>query len=321
LKFVARLVIAGGLTAYILWRSDPRAVVEVARGGRWELIAVAALLVLADRALMAYRWVALLCTVDTDRRPPLAALMRVFFVSTFVGTFLPTSVGGDAVRSYSTIKLNVPAGDALASVVMDRVLGVASLLLMTLVGLLFARQLLANAAVLAALAATGGLCLVALLLIFHRGTGRAMTTVLSQIPGARVRTAGTRALESIRKYAAYPQVLLGVLAGSVGVQILRIVQAYFLGRSLDITAPLSLYFAFIPLILIVMLLPITVNGIGTSQVAFVGFFAQAAVPEAAAFALSVLFVALNVVGNLPGALLYLSGSKQEAVSETPDPLR
>jgi uncharacterized protein (TIRG00374 family) len=307
LTFVARLLFAGGLTAYILWRSDPRAVLEVTRHARWELVAVAALLVLVDRALMAYRWVALLCTVDAASRPPLGALMRVFFVSTFVGTFLPTSVGGDAVRSYSTIRLQVPAGDALASVVMDRVLGVASLLLMTLVGLLFARQLLEDTAVLAALAATGGLCLITLLLVFHRGTGRAMTSLLAQLPGDGLRRGGTRALESIRKYAADPQVLLGVLAGSVGVQVLRIVQAYFLGRSLDITAPLTVYFAFIPLILIVMLLPITVSGIGTSQAAFVGFFAQAAVPEPAAFALSVLFVALNIVGNVPGALLYLRG--------------
>ena len=27
--------------------------------------------------------------------------MRIFFVSTFVGTFLPASVGGDAVRAFS----------------------------------------------------------------------------------------------------------------------------------------------------------------------------------------------------------------------------
>ena len=33
--------------------------------------------------------------------------MRIFFVSTFVGTFLPASIGGDAVRAYSLAKLNV----------------------------------------------------------------------------------------------------------------------------------------------------------------------------------------------------------------------
>jgi hypothetical protein len=54
-----------------------------------------------------------------------------------------------------------------------------------------------------------------------------------------------------------------------------------------------------------MLLPVTINGIGTSQAAFVWFFGQAGVGRPEAFALSVLFVALGIVGNLPGAALYL----------------
>jgi hypothetical protein len=98
-----------------------------------------------------------------------------------------------------------------------------------------------------------------------------------------------------------------VLAGSVAVQILRILQAYLLGRSLNIPAPVAAYFAFIPLILLVMLLPVTFNGIGTSQFAFVWFFARAGVESSPAFALSVLFVALGIVGNLPGGLLYAFG--------------
>jgi hypothetical protein len=81
-------------------------------------------------------------------------------------------------------------------------------------------------------------------------------------------------------------------------------QAFYLGRSLGIEAPLAAYFAFIPLILLIMLLPITINGLGTSQLAFVWLFQQAAVPAPEAFALSILFVALGVVGNLPGGLLY-----------------
>ena len=56
-----------------------------------------------------------------------------------------------------------------------------------------------------------------------------------------------------------------------------------------------------------MLLPVSVNGIGTSQAAFVWFFGRAGVPGAEAFALSVLFLALGVVGNLPGGILYATG--------------
>ena len=51
---------------------------------------------------------------------------------------------------------------------MDRILGVASLLLMALVGLPLARELAASTPILMALAAAGGLCVATMLLIFSR---------------------------------------------------------------------------------------------------------------------------------------------------------
>jgi hypothetical protein len=105
---------------------------------------------------------------------------------------------------------------------------------------------------------------------------------------------------------------------SVAVQVLRIVQAYYLGQALGIAAPLVAYFAFVPLILLVMLLPVTFNGIGTSQAAFVWFFGHAGVAAASAFSLSVLFVGLGIVGNLPGGVLYITGARGDVrTSERP----
>jgi hypothetical protein len=68
---------------------------------------------------------------------------------------------------------------------------------------------------------------------------------------------------------------------------------------------LQVYFAFVPLILLIMLLPITVNGLGTSQAAFAWLFGRVQTPPPEAFVLSVLFVGLQIVGNFPGALLVL----------------
>jgi glycosyltransferase 2 family protein len=142
--------------------------------------------------------------------------------------------------------------------------------------------------------------------------------LVSLLPFAAVRRAGAKVVDSIRKYAAHSPQLLAVLGCSIAVQALRVFQAFYLGRSLGIDAPLAAYFAFIPLILLIMLLPITINGLGTSQAAFVWFFARVGVASAAAFALSVLFVALGVVGNLPGALLYAAGSGEpDARATTP----
>lgn len=303
---IARLAVAAGLTAYVLWKSHPRDVWAAAAAADWRLIGVAVALVLLDRALMAYRWVVLLRTIDPIARPPLAAVMRIFFVSTFVGTFLPASIGGDAVRAYSITKLKVAGADAVASVFMDRMLGVASILLMALAGLVLARELASDWMILAALAFAGAACVVTLLLVFSERADAAGSALLVRLP-AIAREPGGRLLASIQRYAAHHGALANVLVCSVAVQVLRIVQAYYLGRGLGIAAPLSTYFAFIPLILLVMLLPITFNGIGTSQAAFLWFFGRAGVPAAAAFALSVLFVALGIIGNLPGGILYASG--------------
>ena len=108
---------------------------------------------------------------------------------------------------------------------------------------------------------------------------------------------------------AYHRQLAYVLVCSVAVQILRILQAYCIGRSLGIDASLGTYFAVVPLILLVMVLPVTVSGLGTGQAAFMWLLAPFGVPAAPAFALSVLFIGLAIVGNLPGGVLYAWGRR------------
>ncbi|MBE3071944.1 MAG: flippase-like domain-containing protein, partial [Acidobacteria bacterium] len=298
------------LTAVIFWRSHPSEVVTTALHADLRYIGCAVALVLLDRALMAYRWLVLLRPLAGAARLSLGVVMRIFFVSTFVGTFLPASVGGDAVRAYSLSRHEVPGAAAVASVFMDRMLGVLSVLILATAGLFLVRDLVLNPAVILALALTAAACLVTALVVFSGRAARWGRTVAGVLPWAWLRHVASALIDAIQQYSAAHRELLNVLAGSLGVQVLRVVQAYFLGQALGIHAPLTAYFAFVPLILLVMLLPITVNGIGTSQAAFVWFFAGAGVPSAPAFALSVLFVALGVVGNLPGGFLYATGGLQ-----------
>jgi uncharacterized protein (TIRG00374 family) len=302
-----RVLVAVALTGYMLRDANPAEVWRVSVNASPRFLAAAAALVLLDRALMAYRWLVLLRPLTAASHLSLRPVMRIFFVSTFVGTFLPASVGGDAVRAYGLARQQVPGAAAVASVFMDRMLGVLSVLLMAGVGLVFAADLAGNRYILAGLAVSVGACGVTAALVFSGTAARAASSLISRFPWDRASRIAQKLLAAIQSYANAHRELLNVLAGSIAVQVLRIVQAYYLGRALGITAPLAAYFAFVPLILLVMLLPVTVNGLGTSQWAFVWLFARAGVGAAEAFALSVLFVALGVVGNLPGALLYLTG--------------
>jgi uncharacterized membrane protein YbhN (UPF0104 family) len=135
---------------------------------------------------------------------------------------------------------------------------------------------------------------------------------VARFPHPRVRQLGAELVGAVRQYARHRGALAGVLLASIAVQALRVLQAWCLGRALGIPTPLAVYFVFIPVILLVMLLPVTVNGLGTGQLAFEALFGRAGVGAHEAFALSILFIALGLVGNLPGGFLYAVGPRPES---------
>ena len=302
-----RAAVAVALTAAVLWRADLAAVLDAFRGPNPAPLVAAVALVIVDRALMGWRWIALLGAMDAGHRPRLGAALRVFFVSTFLGTFLPASIGGDAVRTVATTRLGVPAAHAAASVLLDRLLGVVGILLLAAVGLFLARDLTTHPAIVAALAFTSAVAAAGAALIFSDRAASAAHRLSRWLPGRRLRRLAAELIASIQMHRHHRGRIAAVLAASVAVQVLRVLEAWTLGLALGVQAGLSAYLAFVPLILLVMLLPITVNGIGTSQAAFVWLFARVGVEPAPAFALSVLFLTLGVVGNLPGAVLYAIG--------------
>jgi uncharacterized protein (TIRG00374 family) len=301
------VAVAVGVTAYIIWRADPSRVGAALAAVSWPWIAAACALVLVDRALMAYRWIALLATLAPERRPPVGVALRVFFVSTFVGTFLPQSVGADAVRTWSLARqTGVAASEALASVLMDRLLGVLAIVIAAAAGALAVVNVLEDAWIRLAFALATAGCLAGAAVVFSpRVDDLLRRGLVARAPHA-LRGPLERILAAIRAYEAHRGALALVLAASVAVQVLRILQAWMLGLALGIQAGPGAYFAFVPMILLVMLLPITINGLGTSQWAFETLFARVGTPAPEALALSILFVALGVVGNLPGAVLYVT---------------
>ena len=267
----------------------------------WLLAAL--VLVILDRTLNGWRWIALLGAIDPSRRPPLRRALRVFFVSTFLGTFLPGSVGGDALRTVGTARLGVPAADAAASVILDRLLGAVGIVIVALVGLAAAPDLAAHPAVLTAVGLGTVAVAVAVLLVFSGGGAAITDRLIGWLPH-RLRRLALLLSGAVRVHGSNRTRIASVLGASVLVQVLRVLEAWTLGLALGLPVGLSVYFSLVPIILLVILLPVTVNGIGTSQAAFVWLFGLSGVAPAEAFALSVLFLALGVAGNLPGAVLY-----------------
>ena len=88
---------------------------------------------MATVVVMAWRWRLLLSAKGLQ--VPLGWLLPTYFVALFAGQFLPAAIGGDAVRAIELGRRTEDGAGAVASVLIDRLVGVVSLVMLALVAI------------------------------------------------------------------------------------------------------------------------------------------------------------------------------------------
>ena len=300
---VFRFSVAVILTAAVFYLARPSAILRAAADADLRWLAAAVASVLVDRTLMAMRWIDLLVALTPGSRPRFGSVLRIFFVSSFVSNFVP-GIAADMYRAYALARYDVRLAESTASVLMDRVLGVLSMAVVGAAALVVAPAPGVERGVAVSLAAAFAVCAVAGSVVFSDRAASAALGVVTAVPSTALRRTATSLTDAVRRYAHHRGELARVLVMSLAVQAIRVIQAWCLGVALGIDLPLSTYFAIVPVILLVMQVPITINGLGTTQVAFVTLFARSGVAAAPATALSILFLVLGVIGSLPGGVFY-----------------
>ena len=254
-------------------------------------------LVAIDRCVMIWRWILLLRS--TGVKITNAAAAQLFLVSSFVGSFLPAGVGADAARAYGLSRESVSGSEALASVAIDRLLGVMSIIVMAMVGVA-AWKPAQDPRIIAT---------ILVLMVACRAMLSADWWLRTLIPDNLHDHALVRRLirlgEALSRYRGRRQVLATVMIWSLVVQLLRITQAYYLGVGLGLIVPYSYYLLFMPVGLFMLLLPISISGFGVPQGVIVWLLRPVGVPDVQSFALSTLIVLTGLAGNLPGLWLWL----------------
>lgn len=304
---IVRLILTAGILTYLLRDLDWTAAGTALAAFSAESIEAFLVLIAADRLLMFARWVLL---VRTSTNLPIDALARIFFVSSFVGSFLPAGVGGDAARAFSVSRRTRQPDAAVAGVVVDRLLGLQAVAVAGCVGVLWAPALVPHAL----RELTLGVSLVLMLgtVAALYADRLAIAIVPARWHAAAVGAAILRLSAALAAYRGHARTLWTVAALSLVVQAVRVLLAWVIGLGLGITLPMSYYWVFMPLNILVTLLPLSVGGFGVPQGTMVWSLAPLGVSATPAFLLSMLFTVAGTIGNLPGAVLYVIGRTRVA---------
>jgi uncharacterized protein (TIRG00374 family) len=262
------------------------------------------LLYVAGQALSAWKWHLLLGPVGLGA-VRYARVLAFYFIGMFFNIFLPTIVGGDAVKAVLLARETRATGRAAMSVFMERNLGLFALLSIALVAARRAPAVDVMGVTLAALT----LLLFAAFLAVNAGLASPgiyglVDRVIDRTPLARFRPRATPLYGAVAAYTARPGVLAGAVLLSFVFQGVVITVVFLNARALDLAFPFSAFAVFVPLISLAGMIPVSVNGLGVREALYILFFGRLGAPPDVSLSLALLYLAVTLVASLPGGVVY-----------------
>lgn len=302
---ILRVLVSMTLLAILAMRIDLHAAADVILPARPIGLALLLGILIFERLFAAFRWHLLL----RGRCPTVTypALVRVTLVSNFVGAFLPGVIGVEALRVLGLSRHGCNLAQAFTSVILDRMLGVLSLLLMVLVGLSMTARLLPDMIVWLAWAGLALLIVMTIALVnpmVRRSIDRLIPTALAHHLQPRL----DRLYTCIDAYQRQRGLLfIGVIL-AVAMQCVRVAATLAAAWALRLDIHVLDFFIFVPIIMFVTMIPVSIGGLGVREAAFAQLFGLAGMAPEAAVVLSLLIFFMDLLATLPGAWFYARGT-------------
>jgi uncharacterized protein (TIRG00374 family) len=300
---LAKFALSGLLLALLFWRVDRAAFLRSIQTLPISLFLGCVALFALSYVVSTLRWRGLLQAEGI--RLPFWRLLLVYFEGSFFNLFLPTLIGGDIVRGYFIYKMTRGNDAAIASLLVDRLSGFATLMVIAVGSLAVAYRTLDDP--LAAALILGPTVLFAgLMLVMLNDRLRDFASGLLRVAGlARFQAKLLGLVDALHRYRCHHRALGQALLWSTLLQVLIIVTYYLIGVGLDVGVPLGYFFVLVPLVTVVSMLPISVAGLGVREAAVVYFFAKLGVDAGAALGMSLVWFSLTLIVCGSGGVAFL----------------
>jgi uncharacterized protein (TIRG00374 family) len=234
---------------------------------------------------------------------------KSYYLGLFFNNFLPTGIGGDVVRILRLRKLGYNTHILISSSLMDRILGLTSILMMGMVALSITPTFAISTNTKLFISATAVLAPLGLMFLFSEHMSRLTEFVSQKLHKGKLTEFSLNVISTLHEYRhKRPRVLIALIL-SIIAQYFIIISYVLVGVSLSIDLSIAIYFIIIPIVFLATSLPISVGGLGVREGVIVSLFTLFNVPTQSAIALSFLYFAIILLISLPGGLVLLSNRK------------
>lgn len=295
-----RILLSLALLSLVIAFADWREVWNVLRNVDLRWVGGALILAILDRVVTNYRWQILL-----DGRGValgFAQLFRVQLAANFIGAFLPGFIGVDAVRIAALCRSGERPAPVIAATLVDRAtLAIATLLIGSATAMWVARTRLPPHIMQFVLTIT----LIALLLTamclhpFVRKWVR--LSILPRVP-QKFRHTVSEVADAALAYRQEGRIALRIVIVTLVLFLIRLLFSKAVAYSCGVDIPFIDLLFVIPILWVVVMLPITIGGIGVQDAGYVVLMALIGVGAPVAVSMSLVEHIVARVTSLPGAL-------------------
>ena len=295
LKFLLRLIITVAILMVILRAIDAQQIWQILQHAQLNLLALAILLQLGSTAVSAYRWQIIMQNLGFGQN--FAFYWKSYFKGMFFNQGLPTSIGGDAVRVLDVAAHGFRKRDVLYGVMVDRAVGLGALMLLSLLAYVLKPNLLPTQVgrpmlmlIIAGLASFLGL----LILGKMQWLNRFPKLVFFKIIAGRL-------------YQIFHTKRLLLITLSLLIPLLALLGFFATGWALGLRVDLMIYFAIVPVAIILTIIPVSIAGWGVREGALVSLFSLIGADKATVLTMSLLYGLTLILVSLPGLFAFLKG--------------
>ncbi len=235
---------------------------------------------------------------------PLTFLIKSYLVGTFFNNFMPTRIGGDLVRIWDGSRFSQTLVKSSAIVLVERLTGIIVLFLFALAASLIRVDMAKEIPIIWISLLTGAIGLTCIISAILPLSDRLTACFPNKGIFQKTRDKIFEFKKTVLAYKNEKSALLKAFFWAFLLQINVIVHFYLIGKALHLEISLVDYFIFIPVVLLIQLVPITINGLGVREYTYIHLFPFYGILQSTAVAFSLIDVAFMLTVGAIGGIVY-----------------
>lgn len=298
-----KLFVTASLFAVLFWHADWIAMEAALSGADKGWLAIALALQAISFLIVGIRWWWVLVTLDPDLK--MSQVARPIAVGLFANNFMPGGTGLDVARLL-LVGDRLSRGQVGAAVVLERAIGLSSVICIGAVALLFAPEnLRQHVPWWVPIAILGSVFCGAAMALSPIGTSilRALARLKLWLPTERF-------FDALATLLRHRSRIMAAAMFTLVLQAAVVFAFWATGKTVAMGADVSFFFVAVPLVFLAASVPLSLGGLGVREATFVGLAIAAGLDSDLALIVSLLFLIEVWILTLPGGLALLRAQRE-----------